>query len=250
MAMDIERLGEVAVLRMRGGKANAMSRALLDDLGRAVAALAESDARAAVITGYDTFFSGGLALPELVELDRGEMRSFIDLFGDVMRAVLELDLPVVGALNGHAIAGGCVLALQCDRCVMADGPFKIGLNEVQLGIGLPASVVEPLRLRVPPASVRTIGLTGQLFSPAEAQALGLVDDVVPPAELLTRAVDEAAKLGKAPRRAYAQVKASIHRPALEAMDAHGDAERERWLDTWFTEEGQERLRATVARLKG
>ncbi|HTM23440.1 MAG TPA: enoyl-CoA hydratase/isomerase family protein [Kofleriaceae bacterium] len=246
--MEIERAGDVALLRMRGGKANAMSRALLEDLGAAVDSVGAGDARGLVITGYDTFFSGGLALPELIDLDRPAMRSFIDIFGTVMAKILRLDLPVVAAINGHAIAGGCVLALQCDARLMATGNGKIGLNEVQLGIGLPASILEPLRLRVPPSSYTPVALEGGLFSADEAARLGLVDAAVAPGELIERAVARAAALGRAPRTAYGQVKAALLRPTLEAMARHADAERERWLDTWFGGAGQTILRETVARL--
>ncbi len=249
MPMAMERIGEVALVRMRGGKANAMSRPFLEQLGAAVDELAGGDARAVVLTGYENFFSGGLALPEIIDFDREEARRFIDLFGQVMGKVLRLDRPVVAAVNGHAIAGGCVLALQCDVRLMAAGGGKIGLNEVQLGIGLPASVIEPLRLRVPASSMMPIALEGRLLGAEEAAALGLVDRVAAAGELVDAAVARAAELAKAPRRAYAQVKAALLRPALEAMEAHAAAERERWLDTWFAPEGQAILRATVERLR-
>jgi enoyl-CoA hydratase len=248
MPMELEGAGEVTVLRMRGGKANAMSRALLDDLDGAIDALAAGDAAAVVITGYEGFFSGGLALPELIDLDRAAMRAFIDRFGAVMGKILRLPVPVVAAVNGHAIAGGCVLALQCDARLMAAGPGKIGLNEVQIGIGLPASVLEPLRLRVPPTSLAPIALGGHLFTADDAARLGLVDAVVPPAELLDRAIAHAAELARAPRTAYAQVKSALLRPALEAIDRHAGAEREAWLDTWFAPAAQKILRELAARL--
>jgi enoyl-CoA hydratase len=166
-----------------------------------------------------------------------------------MRSVLTAPLPTVAAINGHAIAGGCVLALQCDARIAAGVPMKIGLNEVQIGIGLPAAVVEPLRLRVPPASFVPVALEGTLFEPARAKELGLIDEIVAPAELLPRAIARATELARAPRAAYAQVKGSINRPALAAIDAHGAAEREAWLDTWYAPGAQRILRETVARLR-
>jgi enoyl-CoA hydratase len=247
--MEIVRDGEVAVLHMRAGKGNAMSPAMLTALRDAVLGIDRSDARALVITGDGGFFSGGLALPEIIDYERDRAREFIDLFASAMRAVLTASLPVVAAINGHAIAGGCVLALQCDARIAANGPLKIGLNEVQLGIGLPAAVTEPLRLRVPPSSIVPVALEGTLFEPARALALGLVDEVVASGELLARAGARAAELARAPRGAYAQVKAALIRPALAAIDQHGADERERWLDTWYAPGAQAILRAAVARLK-
>jgi len=249
MLMDIERIGEVALLRMRGGKANAMSRQMLEQLDAAIDEIAASDARAAVITGYDNFFSGGLALPDLVDLDRQTMARYMDLFSSIMGKVLRVDRPMVAAINGHAIAGGCVLALQCDVRMMAASGGKIGLNEVQLGVGLPDAVLEPLRLRVPVSAMVPVALEGRLLGAEEAAAVGLVDRVVAPGELIDRAVAWAAELGRPPRRAYAEIKRALLRPALEAMAAHAATERERWLDTWFSPEAQTILRGIVQRLR-
>jgi enoyl-CoA hydratase len=246
--IEIEAHGELAVLRLCGGKANAMSPRLLEALTRAVDQVTASEARAVVVTGEGKAFSAGLALPELVDLDRPAMAAFIDDFATAMRRVLECPKPVVAAINGHAIAGGCVLALMCDARLVAAGPAQLGLNEVQIGIGLPAVVVEPLRLRVAPAALTPIALEGRLFSPEAALAVGLVDEVVAPGELVPRALARAGDLGRAARAAFAQVKRALLRPALETIERHGAAEREAWLDTWFSEPAQVLLRATVARL--
>jgi len=141
-----------------------------------------------------------------------------------------------------------VLALQCDLRLMADGAAKIGLTEVQLGIGLPAVVVEPLRLAVPAASLLPIALEGKLFGAAEALALGLVHERVAPAELAARAIVRARELGAPPGAGFAQAKTAIRRPAVNAVTALGDSERERWLDTWYSPDAQQRLAEQVARL--
>src|SRR5262245_59121143 len=108
----MERIGEVARIRLEAGKANAMSAQLLDAIERAFDEFEASDARAAVLTGYGRYFSAGLALPTLIDLDRPAMKRFIERFNAVMERVLRCLRPVVAAVNGHAIAGGCVLLLQ------------------------------------------------------------------------------------------------------------------------------------------
>ena len=246
--MKIERHDDVTILRLQGGKANAMTTGFLAQLEHLFDHLEASDARAAVITGEGKAFSAGLALPSLVSLTRAELRPFMDLFGRVMLRVFRCPLPVVAAVNGHAIAGGCVLALECDVRLMADGPGKIGLSETQLGIGLPAVVLEPLRLQVPPTSLLPIALEGELFSPSDARALGLVHEVVPAADLETRAIARARELSRLPRGGFAMVKSALRRPAVEAILRVGADEGERWLESWFGAEAQARLAEQVAKL--
>jgi enoyl-CoA hydratase len=246
--MLIEPHGDVALLRMRGGKANAMTPEMLGDLVRLMEEIEASSARAAVIIGDGPHFSAGLALPVLLGMKRAQLREFMDLFGAAMLSVFRCPLPVVAAINGHAIAGGCVLALQCDLRLMAEGKGKIGLTEVQLGIGLPAVVVEPLRLQVPPTSLFTIALEGKLFGPGEAYALRLVDDVCEAATLERLALERAAALARLPGAGYAQAKAALRRPAALAIEQYGEGESERWLDSWFSDEAQAVLAEQVKRL--
>jgi len=246
----VETRGEIAVIRMTGVRANAMSGPLLDGLVAAIDEVEAGDAHAVVIVGTGKAFSAGLALPDLIDLERDAMRAFIDHFAAAMRRVLTCPRPVVAAVNGHAIAGGCVLATQCDARVMAEGDGKIGLNEVQLGIGLPAAVIEPLRARLPAASLAAVALEGQLFSPVDALRIGLVDALAPADLVIDRAIDRAVALASAPRPAYAQVKAALLRPVVEAIARTADEERERWLDTWFSLPARLLLREAVSRITG
>src|SRR6185503_9087711 len=149
--MRIERKGEVARVTLQSGKVNAIGADFLHGFGALLDQ--HADARALVITGAGNAFSAGLDLPSLIDLDRPTMRRFIDLFDAFMLRIFELPIPVVAAINGHAIAGGCVLALQCDVRIAADKEARIGLNETQLGIGLPAVVLETLRGQVPASSL-------------------------------------------------------------------------------------------------
>jgi enoyl-CoA hydratase/carnithine racemase len=225
-----------------------MTMDLLDTIERAIDDFELGPANAAVLTGYEKFFSAGLALPKLVDLDRPAMHVFIERFSRTMMRVLACEKPLVAAINGHAIAGGCVLALMCDWRVIVDDPaVKIGLNETQLGIGLPAIVIEPLRAQVPPASLVSIALAGTLFAPADALAIGLVHETVPAGELATRAEAKARQLAL-PRAATQQVKRALRTPVIDAISRTGAVETERWLDSWFAPEAQARLRAAVAKL--
>ena len=243
--MRIERRGAVAVLRLESGKVNAIGPAFLSDMARLLDGL--GDARAAVLVGRGSAFSAGLDLPSLVDLDGPRMREFIGRFSSTMLRIFELPIPVVAAVNGHAIAGGCVLALQADVRLAADRDSRIGLNETQLGIGLPAVVVETLRAQVPPQSLAAIALEGRLFSPREARELGLVHEVVPEAELLDKAVQRAQALAALPADGARLVKKALREPVAARIRELDAAQSDQWVESWRTAEPV--LRATVARLK-
>jgi len=245
--MRVERRGAVALLRLENGKANAMGPSFVERLEGLLGQL--GDARAAVITGQGSAFSAGLELPALVDLDRATMRGFIDRFEAVMLRLFELPIPLVAAVNGHAVAGGCVLALQADVRIGADREARIGLNETQLGIGLPAVVMETLRGQVPGPSLAAIALEGRLFSPREALQMGLLHDLAPEADLLDRALQRAASLAALPPAGIRMVKQSLRRPIAATARSLNPAESERWLDTFFSPESQHRLLETVSRLK-
>jgi enoyl-CoA hydratase len=247
--MQLEPIDDVVtVLRLDGGKANAMNLAFLTGLQRLLDQLEASGARAAVIVGAGNAFSAGLDLPSLLPLDRSTLRGFIGLFEATMLRVFQIPRPVVAAVNGHAIAGGCVLALQADVRIAAAGNARIGLSEVAIGIGLPSSVMETLRGQLPPASLVPIALEARLCGVDEALSLGLVDEVVSPDSLLPRAIERARVLAAGGAAAFAQVKLGLRRPALEIIERRREVEAEAWLDTWFSPEGQRRLQAAVDRI--
>jgi len=246
--LNILREEEFAIVRLSAGKANAIDRLFLERLVGLMDELEASGARAAVLTGYDTYFSAGLALPSLLPLGRTELGSFIDLFETAMRRVFACPLPVVAAINGHAIAGGCVLALQCDVRLIADGPTKIGLNETRLGIALPPSAIEALRFQLPASSLVPIAVDGTLFAPMEAKQLGLVDDVVPSSEVMARGLERARSLARGTAEAVSQVKLALREPPLRLMEERSKAELDCWVDTWFSQATQERLAEAASRL--
>lgn len=239
---------DVSFLRLALPKANSMDAAFLDHLERALDELEAGPSCAAVVTGSGRSFSAGLALTTLVGQPREPLRAFMFRFAAVMERVFSFPKPIVAAVNGHAIAGGCVLALQCDWRVMVDQGARIGLSEAQLGIGLPACLLEPLRMAVPASSLLPIACEGRVVDPAEARALGLVDAIAPAADLERVAAERAAELGAIAPTAYAQLKRGVRRPTLAAMRADAEGEMERWLDTWYSPTGQERLAAAVAKL--
>jgi enoyl-CoA hydratase len=246
--MELQTTGGVAVLPMRAGKANAIGSAFLDRLSAQLDAVEASHASALVLTGEGTAFSAGLDLPEVVALDRGGLERFIRRFSEVMLRVFTLPVPVVAAINGHAIAGGCVLAMQADVRIAAAGDYRIGLTEVQIGLALPAVVLETLRCQVSPAALGPVALEGRLLAPEEALGFGLVEAVVPPAVLLEQARGRAAGLAALPTPAFRDVKQALRGPVAAAVRRAGRHDARRWMETAFSAAARERLQQAVSRL--
>lgn len=250
--IELRRVEHVTVMTLAAGKANAFDPPLLDALSEAVPRAIADGARALVITGEGAIFSGGLALPTLITYSRAQLHQLMVTFARAMRTVLEAPIPVVAAINGNAIAGGCVLALMCDARVMVarteKGAPRIGLNEAQLGLGLPAVVMEPARARVPLASHTRVMLEGRLFHPVGALEVGLIDEISEPERFESRALERAMELSTAAPLAYAQIKGALLRPIVEAIERTEQSQIEPWLDTWFSDEGQRRLHAALARI--
>jgi enoyl-CoA hydratase len=247
--MRIERNGDVAVIHLETPPANAITGPFLDKLDALLEEAKQS--RAAVITGTQKFFSGGLDLRPLMELDRPTMRKFMARFEESMLRLFTLPIPLVAAINGHAIAGGCVIALQCDVRISSDNEgLRIGLNEAQIGLGLPPCVIEPLQLQVPPQWFSRIALAGEIFPAKEALRAGLVDEVVPEVELLSKAIARAKALAALPQAGVAHVKQSLRKPAADRIRANSEKEAERWMETFYSPETQRALQVVVAKLKG
>lgn len=218
--VTLERRGAVAIITLDDGKANALRPSLLTELEQALDAAQESDARAVVLAGRAGFYSAGLDLKLLPTLSHPEKIATFHHFSRLMIRVAGYGLPTVAAIGGHAIAGGAILALACDVRIGGDGPQKIGLTEVPLGLPLPTFAIEIARSAVPTHLLAEAVLHGRQYTMGEAHAAGLVEAVVAPEALLDAAVARAAGLAKIPEIAYAFTKdrllgdglrASLHR---------------------------------------
>jgi enoyl-CoA hydratase len=239
--------GGLAEVRLDCGKGNALNPSSLRAIGDALAEAARGGARAVVLTGYDRFFSTGLDLVSLYELDPASLDAFVRDFDRVMLEVFGFPRPVVAAVNGHAVAGGCILALCADYRILRRGA-QIGLNEVKVGVPLPRSIAILLKASAPPPALARIALLGRNFADEEAIAAGLADELADPTSLEEACRARLAEFVEKDAQALATTKRYLRGPVLEAMR---DGEREAiadWLDSWFSEATQARIRQTVESL--
>ena len=170
--------GEVTEIRMARPPVNALDPGLCRAIAEAVPAAADSGARGIVLTGEGKVFSAGLDIPHLLALgSREAVGAAWTGFLDAARAIAASPVPVVAAINGHSPAGGCVLALCCDYRVMAEGAFRIGLNETQVGLVAPDGIQHLMRRTVGTHRASLLLLRGELVESASAHAMGLVDEL-------------------------------------------------------------------------
>lgn len=235
----VEMADAVAMVRLQVGKANAINPAFID--GTNAALDKASGASAIVLTGYDQFFCAGLDLVTLYEFSRGQMMAFMGQFDRLLFRLFTWPRPVVAALNGHAIAGGCILALACDVRIMARGEFRAGLNEIELGLPLPTSALEVARASVPPAFLDTLLYGGQLYGPEELNAKGIVDGLANPESILIEALEVARHLAAKPGLAFAEIKATLRRPFADRIEEAVLAATDRFVEAWFHPDARERI---------
>ena len=173
----------VAVLTMRHGKANALDTELCQALCGALDDAAADGAAAVVLTGTGSVFSAGVDLKRVTAGREGYVAAFLPELRRAFTRLATFELPVVAAVNGHAIAGGFILFAAADWALMAEGPGRAGVTELLVGVPFPAVALELLRLRAGDAQARPLAVSGATFGAGEALARGLVDEAVPAAEL-------------------------------------------------------------------
>jgi enoyl-CoA hydratase len=211
----------VATLTMDDGKANVMTEAMLGALNGALDR-AEADRAVVLLAGRARMFSGGYDLA-MFSRSREDVLRTLKAGGDLVQRLFAFPLPIVAACAGHAVAQGAFTLLACDVRFGAAGAFKIGLNEVLIGLTIPHYGVEIARARLTPSGFNHAALTGAMFTPAEAMAAGFLDRVAEEADVLQAARDEARRLTKIDLAAHAATKKRVRRHALEAMRVlHGD----------------------------
>ncbi len=241
--------GNVRELRLDHPPANALSPELIAALRAAVDAAPGEGARALVLSGSPGMFSAGLDVPHLLTLDRPAILAAWRGFYEMLRALAASRIPIAAAITGHAPAGGCVVAIFCDTRIMAEGDFKIGLNEVQIGIPMPPVIYHGVRRIVGLRRAERLCVGAQLFPPAEALRLGLVDELAPPELVVERAIEWCRSLVALPPEAMLATRRLV-RSGLASLFAEGNEdELADLVNLWFSDETQRSLRALVERLR-
>jgi len=224
--ISVELRGQVAVVQMARGRANALDTAFCQRLTAELRGLAGRACRAAVLTGRGAIFSAGVDLLALRDGGPGYLDEFLPALSEAFLAVFDGPVPVVAAVNGHAVAGGCILTCACDYRVMNEGHGRIGVTELLVGVPFPVTPLEILRFAVGTPRLRELTYFGRTYPAAEAVRLGLVDEAVAGTQLLDRAVAVAAELAALPPEPLRHTRRQIRGPALERITQQRASDRD------------------------
>ncbi len=215
--VKVESRDGTAIVRIDRPPANAMNPELVEEIIAVTGDLAAAAPDAVVIVGRDGFFSAGLDLNLVPTLDPNGQAEMIMGINRMVAAWYGFGRPVVGAISGHAIAGGIVLALCADYRV-GSKQGKLGLTETRVGVPYPANALGVVKAELAAPAARYLVMRAHLVEPPEALELGLVDELADPQAVLERALEMAAELGDMPSDAYATVKRQLRGPALAEME--------------------------------
>lgn len=239
----------LARLRLAHGKVSALDLELLEAFSEALRAEEAAPERALVLTGTGTTFSAGVDLARILDGGVEYTGPFLAALAHAVEALFTFPKPVIAAVNGHAIAGGCILALAADYVVMAEGRGRIGVPELQVGVPFPPFPLEVLRARLAPAVFQRVALRGELFSPTDALALGLIDAVCAPEALDAEAGAMARALTASPARSFALTKALMREPSVSRCRRQERLVAESMTAAWRDEEVLAAVRQRLAGLK-
>lgn len=239
--VTVESHGKVALLRLTNRVTNAIGPELVADISTALSHIA-TDFRGCILAGGTKFFSIGLDLPALVQLDHREMSHFWDAFDQAVLDLYCLPLPTAAAIAGHATAGGTILALSADYRLIAAGRKLMGLNESNIGVPVPFLAALMLRRIVGDRTARDLQYKGELILPEMARSIGLVDDIGPQEKIEALALEAIGALADKPQKAFGLIKQNCTEAVRRQFESRRTEKKEEMLACWFQPAVQELLK--------
>ena len=239
--------GDITELNLDRPPANALNHDLLRALLSGMETALGNGARGLILSGREGMFSAGVDVPELLGMDRPAIQGFWSLLFESSKRLLTCPVPVVAAVAGHSPAGGAVLAAHCDYRIGADGPFKIGFNEVQVGLPLSTTILAVFEGIVGSRVSRQLAMQGKMLTMEEARDIGFVDELHASAAVIPRSLEYLEGLLSLPPIAMNRTRLASKARLVEMAEVANDVEQV--TDSWFSEETQAAMRALVASLK-
>jgi enoyl-CoA hydratase len=232
----------IRILKLAHGKVSAMDIELGEALTVELKDAMDRSVKAIIITGSGSSFSAGVDLFRLIKEGPEYGRRFLPVLDEFLKTTLTFAKPIVAAVNGHAIAGGCILAAACDHRIMTEGNGRIGIPELAVGVPFPALPLQIMAARIADGHLRDLVFTGRTVQIDEAKTMGLIDEKCPSGMLLDRATEAAQRLAAIPAAAFAMTKEAFYSPILERSRQLADLNA-RVAEAWLQQHTYDTIRA-------
>lgn len=245
--IHLEYEDQVAVLKLNRGVTNAINLQLVTDLAETLQKVKCDAAVHSLVLGNanNKFFSIGFDIPQLFQLTEDDFRVFYRTFNRACMDLYTLPKPTIAALTGHAIAGGCILALCCDYRFIAEGRKLMGLNEIKLGLPVPYVGDCALRHLVGIRYAREIMDAGEFYQPEQLLQMGMVDQVWLLEQVLPKAIEKVRSLGASPREAFAMIKRNRVEMVEAQILAHLEEKQQFFIERWYSDDARDRLKEAM-----
>ncbi len=240
----------IAIIRLNRGKANAINATMANELLDTLLEMkANEQVRGVLLTGHGEFFSAGLDVIELYHYNESEIIDFWKVFDRLIRRLVSFPKPLVAAITGHCPAGGCILALGCDYRVMAEGKYRIGLNEIPLGIVVPETIYHLYSFVLGRGRAYQSLLEGKLHTPEEARSIQLVNEICPLEDVETQGLKQLEKYLQLSTAVWAQSKLNFRNAILQKLTSDFKTSFEPTLKQWWAPETRAILGKMIEGLK-
>ena len=241
--IHVSKDGESATVTLSRGKVNALNEVMVEEITKSFEDLAtDNEVKSIILTGSGKFFSFGFDVPEFLNYSKSDFIRFLEKFTNFYTYLFLFPKPIVAALNGHTIAGGCMLATACDLRLMVTGKARISLNEITFGAPVPAGSLEMLKYCVGSRNAQSIVYSGAMYSAEEAFELGLVDQVSSEVSLAADARKVAQEFAQKATSAFGSIKLLLRKPVAEQMIRRESDSILEFADIWYSEETRENLK--------
>lgn len=241
--VELEKQNKIAIVRLNRGKVHALNETLVDELTVCFEQLESNiSIEAVILTGTGKFFSFGLDIPELFPYSQADFKIFLEKFTSLYKKMYLFGKPLVAAINGHCIAGGCILASTADNRLMVQDKGKIALNEISFGSTIFAGAMAMLRAQVGQQNAERIALSGTMFSAQEALEMTLIDDLCDEANLMEKAQENASKMICGNPPAYGSIKRLLRRPIVADWEKYEPESIARFIEIWYSPTVRENLK--------
>lgn len=248
--LQLRKEAQYSILTFDRGKSNPMNLQMFEELIDILKELKEDESTLGVIiTGKENFFSAGLDLPEIMTYDRDKTRYFWKAFMDVIAELVAFPKPLISAITGHSPAGGCIVAIACDYRIMAGGNYKIGLNEIPVGIVVPQHIFELYAFWLGRHRAYQFLMEGRLMNPQQASDAGLIDVVVPAEQVLESAERKMQQYLKFDQTTWKKSKANLRKDIIYAVTHYDENLLDEVIEHWFSPNTQNILNGFVAMLQ-